>query len=103
MSRLSDIDHPRPASIFLSSSSMGFDTSRGLVCEDEAIHHVLTDRSCALSEYEPEPFRAFGREPGSYVAQTLPRVVLTAQTGRWETGDLAMRRRGTIPADDEVR
>ena len=39
-----------------------------LVCEDEAIHHVLTDWSRALSEYEPEPFRALGREPGSYVA-----------------------------------
>ena len=32
---------------------------------DEAIHQALADWSRALSEYEPEPFRAFGREPGS--------------------------------------
>jgi hypothetical protein len=36
-----------------------------LVREDEAIEHALSDWSRALSEYEPEPFRAFGREPGS--------------------------------------
>jgi hypothetical protein len=36
-----------------------------LVREDGAIHHALADWSRALSEYEPEPFRAFGREPGS--------------------------------------
>ena len=36
-----------------------------LVREDGAIHHALEDWSRALSEYEPEPFRAFGREPGS--------------------------------------
>jgi hypothetical protein len=36
-----------------------------LVREDEAIHQALADWSRALSEYEPEPFRAFGREPGS--------------------------------------
>jgi hypothetical protein len=36
-----------------------------LVREDEAIHQALGDWSRALSEYEPEPFRAFGREPGS--------------------------------------
>ena len=35
-----------------------------LLREDEAIHHALADWSRALSEYEPEPFRAFGREPG---------------------------------------
>jgi hypothetical protein len=33
--------------------------------EDEAIKQALSDWSRALSEYEPEPFRAFGREPGS--------------------------------------
>ena len=32
---------------------------------DEAIHEALADWSRTLSEYEPEPFRAFGREPGS--------------------------------------
>ena len=36
-----------------------------LVREDEAIHKALADWSRALSEYEPEPFRSFGREPGS--------------------------------------
>jgi hypothetical protein len=36
-----------------------------LVMEDETIHATLADWSRALSEYEPEPFRAFGREPGS--------------------------------------
>lgn len=36
-----------------------------LVREDEAIHQALADWSRALREYEPEPFRAFGREPGS--------------------------------------
>jgi hypothetical protein len=36
-----------------------------LVREDEAIHQALADWSRALSGYEPEPFRAFGREPGS--------------------------------------
>jgi hypothetical protein len=35
-----------------------------LVREDEAIHQALADWSRALSGYEPEPFRAFGREPG---------------------------------------
>ncbi len=35
-----------------------------LIREDEAIHHALADWSRALSDYEPEPFRAFGREPG---------------------------------------
>jgi hypothetical protein len=35
-----------------------------LVREDGAIHGALADWSRALSEYEPEPFRAFGREPG---------------------------------------
>jgi len=35
-----------------------------LVREDEAIHQALAGWSNALSEYEPEPFRAFGREPG---------------------------------------
>lgn len=35
-----------------------------LVREDEAIHRALADWSLALSVYEPEPFRAFGREPG---------------------------------------
>jgi hypothetical protein len=35
-----------------------------LMREDEAIHHALADWSRALIEYEPEPFRAFGREPG---------------------------------------
>ncbi|TMK30061.1 MAG: hypothetical protein E6G52_03285 [Actinobacteria bacterium] len=36
-----------------------------LVREDEAIHEALADWTRALSGYEPEPFRAFGREPGS--------------------------------------
>jgi hypothetical protein len=36
-----------------------------LLREDEAIHQALADWSRALSVYEPEPFRAFGREPGS--------------------------------------
>jgi len=36
-----------------------------LMREDEAIKQALADWSRALSEYEPEPFRAFGREPGS--------------------------------------
>lgn len=36
-----------------------------LVREDDAIHEALVRWSRALSGYEPEPFRAFGREPGS--------------------------------------
>jgi hypothetical protein len=36
-----------------------------LVREDEAIQRALSAWSKALSDYEPEPFRAFGREPGS--------------------------------------
>jgi hypothetical protein len=36
-----------------------------LVREDEAIQDALPGWSRALSEYEPEPSRAFGREPGS--------------------------------------
>lgn len=36
-----------------------------LVREDDAIQDALSDWSRALSDYEPEPFRAFGREPGS--------------------------------------
>ena len=36
-----------------------------LVREDEAIHAALGDWPGALAAYEPEPFRAFGREPGS--------------------------------------
>jgi len=32
---------------------------------DEVIHEALADWSRTLSHYEPEPFRAFGREPGS--------------------------------------
>ncbi len=36
-----------------------------LVREDEAMHEALADWPRALGEYEPEPFRAFGREPGS--------------------------------------
>jgi len=36
-----------------------------LVREDQAIHQALAQWSAALSGYEPEPFRAFGREPGS--------------------------------------
>ncbi|MEX0985339.1 MAG: hypothetical protein WD096_09870 [Actinomycetota bacterium] len=36
-----------------------------LVREDDAIHAALADWSHALASYEGEPFRAFGREPGS--------------------------------------
>jgi hypothetical protein len=36
-----------------------------LVREDEAIHEALAGWSRALGEYDPEPFRAFGREPGA--------------------------------------
>jgi hypothetical protein len=36
-----------------------------LVREDDTIHQALARWSRALSEYAPEPFRAFGREPGS--------------------------------------
>jgi len=36
-----------------------------LVREDEAIHEALRDWPLVLSTYEPEPFRAFGREPGA--------------------------------------
>jgi hypothetical protein len=36
-----------------------------LVREDEAIHRALSSWSQVLSDYEPEPFRAFGREPGA--------------------------------------
>jgi hypothetical protein len=36
-----------------------------LVRGDEAIHQALAGWSGALSDYDPEPFRAFGREPGS--------------------------------------
>jgi hypothetical protein len=36
-----------------------------LVREDEAIHRALAGWTRALGEYEPEPFRAFGREPGA--------------------------------------
>lgn len=36
-----------------------------LVREDDAMQQAMADWSLALSEYEPEPFRAFGREPGS--------------------------------------
>jgi hypothetical protein len=36
-----------------------------LVREDEVIHEALADWSRTLSQYEPEPFRAFGRKPGS--------------------------------------
>jgi hypothetical protein len=35
-----------------------------LVGEDETIHAALAEWSRALSAYEPEPFRAFGREEG---------------------------------------
>jgi hypothetical protein len=35
-----------------------------LMREDEAIKQALAGWSRVLSEYEPEPFRAFGREPG---------------------------------------
>jgi hypothetical protein len=65
MSRLSDIDHPRPAVHLSQVVEHGLRHLAWLVREDEAIHHVLTVRSRALSECEPEPFRAFGREPGS--------------------------------------
>jgi hypothetical protein len=36
-----------------------------LVREDRAIDRALEDWSLALREYDPEPFRAFGREPGT--------------------------------------
>jgi hypothetical protein len=36
-----------------------------LVHEDGSIHHALAGWSAALSGYAPEPFRAFGREPGA--------------------------------------
>jgi hypothetical protein len=36
-----------------------------LLREDEAIHQALGGWVVALRGYEPEPFRAFGREPGS--------------------------------------
>jgi hypothetical protein len=36
-----------------------------LVREDEAINQALAGWTRALSVYTPEPFRAFGREPGS--------------------------------------
>jgi len=36
-----------------------------LVREDDVIEQALSDWSRALGEYEPEPFRAFGRESGS--------------------------------------
>jgi hypothetical protein len=36
-----------------------------LVGQDEAIHEALAGWSLALGDYEPEPFRAFGREPGA--------------------------------------
>ncbi len=36
-----------------------------LVREDEAMQRALADWSVALRGYEPEPFRAFAREPGS--------------------------------------
>jgi hypothetical protein len=36
-----------------------------LVREDVAIHDALIGWPRALSEYDPEPFRAFGREPGA--------------------------------------
>jgi hypothetical protein len=35
-----------------------------LVEEDDAIHTALGGWVAALGAYEPEPFRAFGREPG---------------------------------------
>ena len=35
-----------------------------LMREDVAIKQALAGWSRVLSEYEPEPFRAFGREPG---------------------------------------
>lgn len=36
-----------------------------LVRGDEEIHRALPEWSLALGDYEPEPFRAFGREPGT--------------------------------------
>lgn len=36
-----------------------------LVREDQAMQQALAGWGRALAEYEPEPFRAFGREPGS--------------------------------------
>lgn len=36
-----------------------------LVGQDEAIHKALAGWEPALGDYEPEPFRAFGREPGA--------------------------------------
>jgi hypothetical protein len=36
-----------------------------LVREDEAINQALAGWTRTLSVYTPEPFRAFGREPGS--------------------------------------
>lgn len=36
-----------------------------LVREDHAIRTALADWAAVLSAYDPEPFRAFGREPGS--------------------------------------
>jgi hypothetical protein len=36
-----------------------------LVREDDAIGDALAGWPAALAAYEPEPFRAFGREPGS--------------------------------------
>jgi len=36
-----------------------------LVREDAAIHSALPEWSRALATYDREPFRAFGREPGS--------------------------------------
>lgn len=36
-----------------------------LVRQDEAIHEALGEWSVVLGDYEPEPFRAFGREPGA--------------------------------------
>jgi hypothetical protein len=36
-----------------------------LVREDDAIHEALRDWPVVLGAYEPEPFRAFGREPGA--------------------------------------
>jgi hypothetical protein len=35
-----------------------------LVREDDAIRSALAGWSAALTAYDPEPFRAFGREPG---------------------------------------
>jgi hypothetical protein len=36
-----------------------------LVGQDQAIHEALAEWSLALGDYEPEPFRAFGRELGT--------------------------------------